>query len=103
LELNELPSQLEAWLPPTDSRLRPDQVALERGDKEKATSEKNRLEVDQRVRRHRMEANGESWKPLWFEPAHDEATGGMFWRYKGNYWNHRQDRAFNQCPKIFLS
>jgi hypothetical protein len=36
-------------LPPTDSRFRPDQRALENGDISKASDEKNRLEVKQRA------------------------------------------------------
>ena len=44
LQLNYLPSSLKPLLPPTDSRFRPDQRALENGDMELAASEKHRLE-----------------------------------------------------------
>jgi hypothetical protein len=39
-----LPNGLRKYLPPTDSRLRPDQRALEEGDIKLAAAEKQRLE-----------------------------------------------------------
>jgi hypothetical protein len=44
LQLNYLPNTLRPWLPPTDTRFRPDQRALENGDFKLAASEKERLE-----------------------------------------------------------
>ena len=44
LQLNYLPNFLELELPPTDSRFRPDQRALENGDFKLAAVEKNRIE-----------------------------------------------------------
>jgi hypothetical protein len=44
LQLNFLPPGLKEKLPPSDSRLRPDQRALEEGDLVKAAAEKARLE-----------------------------------------------------------
>ena len=102
IELNEITPQLRTFLPPTDSRLRPDQVALEQGDRERATSEKNRLENEQRLRRRRMEAEGQEWKPIWFQSDRDEFTGDLFWRFKGDYWKYRKEGLFKtNCPNIF--
>lgn len=42
-------------LPPTDSRLRPDQRHLENGEYDKADSEKLRLEKRQRMVRHHFD------------------------------------------------
>ena len=44
LQMNYLPNSLRPQLPPTDTRFRPDQRALENGDFKLANSEKNRLE-----------------------------------------------------------
>ena len=44
LQFNHLPNTLKPYLPPTDSRLRPDIRALENGDFKLAAYEKNRLE-----------------------------------------------------------
>lgn len=48
LQLNHLPASLKPKLPPTDSRLRPDQRALEEGNLKLAAEEKIRLEEKQR-------------------------------------------------------
>ncbi|GFZ01941.1 OSBP(oxysterol binding protein)-related protein 2B [Actinidia rufa] len=49
ITLNELTPGLQEKLPPTDSRLRPDQRHLENGEYEKANGEKLRLEKRQRM------------------------------------------------------
>ncbi|XP_057504510.1 oxysterol-binding protein-related protein 1C-like isoform X5 [Actinidia eriantha] len=56
ITLNELTSQLKEKLPPTDSRLRPDQRCLENGEYDKANSEKLRLEQRQRQKFVMMES-----------------------------------------------
>lgn len=59
LQLNYLPPGLKDKLPLTDSRLRPDQRALEEGDLIKAANEKARLEDKQRKMRKEREQKGE--------------------------------------------
>jgi hypothetical protein len=54
LQLNYLTPSLEQKLPPTDSRLRPDLRAWENGNLDLATSEKTRLEDNQRQRRNKL-------------------------------------------------
>lgn len=49
LQFNYLPDSLASRIAPTDSRLRPDQRALENGDFKLAAFEKNRLEEKQRA------------------------------------------------------
>ncbi|KAJ0753777.1 putative oxysterol-binding protein [Helianthus annuus] len=68
ITLNELTPGLKEKLPPTDSRLRPDQRCLENGEYEMANAEKLRLEQRQRQAR-KMQERG--WKPQWF--AKDKA------------------------------
>eukprot|EP01016_Furgasonia_blochmanni_P004013 TRINITY_DN11563_c0_g1_i4.p1 TRINITY_DN11563_c0_g1~~TRINITY_DN11563_c0_g1_i4.p1 ORF type:complete len:376 (-),score=63.77 TRINITY_DN11563_c0_g1_i4:61-1188(-) len=55
LQLNYLNKELAKFVPCTDSRLRPDQRALELGDLKLAIEEKKRLEDKQRLRRKMME------------------------------------------------
>ncbi|KAH1064828.1 hypothetical protein J1N35_029815 [Gossypium stocksii] len=55
ITLNELTPGLKEKLPPTDSRLRPDQRYLENGEYEMANSEKLRLEQQQRQARNMQE------------------------------------------------
>lgn len=59
MKLNNLPEKMRKKLPRSDSRLRPDQRALENFDIELATSEKHRLEEKQRAaRKYRAENPG---------------------------------------------
>ncbi|XP_031273625.1 oxysterol-binding protein-related protein 1C-like isoform X1 [Pistacia vera] len=94
ITLNELTTDLKEKLPPTDSRLRPDQRHLENGEYEMANSEKLRLEQRQRQAR-KMQESG--WKPRWF--AKDEVTGA--YRYVGGYWEAREKADWDLCPDIF--
>lgn len=66
IELNELLDEEKPWLPPTDTRFRPDQRALEEGDVQRAETIKSELEQQQRDRRKMQEMNGETPMPLWF-------------------------------------
>ncbi|CAN6283989.1 unnamed protein product [Urochloa humidicola] len=93
ITLNELTPDLKEKLPPTDSRLRPDQRHLENGEYEKANAEKLRLETRQRMAR-KMQENG--WKPRWFQRGED----GTF-RYVGGYWEAREQMKWDGCNDIF--
>lgn len=109
--LNESTDKLEAILPPTDSRLRPDQQAMERGEWDLANSQKEKLEALQRERRKeivaRFEQTGQPsgppipieergieigekwWVPRWFVREIDEDSGEEHWRFTGEYWKKR--------------
>ncbi|CAL9100603.1 unnamed protein product [Musa textilis] len=94
MTMNELTPGLKEKLPPTDSRLRPDQRCLENGEFEMANSEKLRLEQRQRQAR-KMQERG--WKPRWF--AKDK--GSDMYRYIGGYWEAREEGKWDGCPDIF--
>ncbi|XP_021277265.1 oxysterol-binding protein-related protein 2A-like isoform X1 [Herrania umbratica] len=94
ITLNELTPGLQEKLPPTDSRLRPDQRHLENGEYERANAEKQRLERRQRMSR-KLQENG--WNPRWFEK---EGENGSF-RYVGGYWEAREQGKWDGCPNIF--
>ncbi|CAN4084352.1 unnamed protein product [Withania somnifera] len=81
-------------LPPTDSRLRPDQRFLENGEYEMADSEKLRLEQRQREASKMQER---SWQPRWFA----KPKGSNTYQYTGGYWEARQTGKWNSCPHIF--
>lgn len=102
ITLNEEVSEAERpLLPPTDSRLRPDQRALENGLFDLGSKTKQVLEEGQRTRRREMEEAGKKWEPLWFDKVIDEATGRMDYRYKGTFFEQRQKGDWSMCPKIF--
>lgn len=94
ITLNELTPGLQEKLPPTDSRLRPDQRHLENGEYDMANSEKLRLETRQRMSR-KLQENG--WKPRWFKKEGEDGT----YRYIGGYWEEREDGKWEGCPNIF--
>lgn len=75
LQLNYLTPELKEKLPPTDTRLRPDQRALENGEGELAIFEKNRLEENQRARRKVFEKSGKEYAAAYFEEKEHPITG----------------------------
>lgn len=82
IQLNEITPDIKEYLPPTDSRLRPDQRALEEGDVDAAEHGKQTLEQKQRERRKKWEGAPKDAKPpQFFAPG--EGTGQ--WHYKGDY------------------
>jgi oxysterol-binding protein 1 len=91
--LNDLPPRLKPILPPTDSRLRPDQRAMEEGEYDFAAVEKNRVEEAQRTRRRVREAKGEHFEPRWFRKAKHPVTGEDYWKFGHEYWAIREDVA----------
>ncbi|KAI9848813.1 MAG: hypothetical protein M1838_000366 [Thelocarpon superellum] len=90
ITLNALPSKLKPYLAPTDTRLRPDQRAMEDGEYDLAATEKNRVEEKQRAKRRQREASGEEFEPRWFRRTKCPTTGEDLWDFTGEYWTARQ-------------
>ncbi|KAH8153405.1 uncharacterized protein LAJ45_02217 [Morchella importuna] len=101
ITLNAIPDNLKPVLCPTDTRLRPDQRAMEEGEYDFAATEKNRLEEKQRAKRRDREQSGEEWKPRWFEKAVCEVTGEEYWKAKGDYWGMRHSGEWKDVDDIF--
>uniref|UniRef100_A0A7N0VIP1 PH domain-containing protein n=1 Tax=Kalanchoe fedtschenkoi TaxID=63787 RepID=A0A7N0VIP1_KALFE len=93
ISLNEITPGLREHLPPTDSRLRPDQRHLENGVYEMANAEKLRLEQLQRQARKLQERG---WQPRWFQKDEDGC-----YRYRGGYWERREEKKWDGIPDIF--
>ncbi|KNA08425.1 hypothetical protein SOVF_162390 isoform C [Spinacia oleracea] len=94
ITLNELTPGLKEQLPPTDSRLRPDQRHLENGEYEMANAEKLRLETRQRMSRKLQE---DGWRPRWFDREGEDGP----YHYKGGYWEAKDKGNWDGCPNIF--
>lgn len=90
VSFQSLPDRLRPLLPPTDTRFRPDQRAMEEGEWDRAATEKTRVEEGQRARKREMDAKGEVWKPRWFQWGREEVTGDECWISKGEYWRTRE-------------
>lgn len=97
LQLNHLPASLKPCLPPTDSRFRPDQRALENGDLKLASEQKNLLEVKQRQTRKRRETTGEKHQCVYFDYAKCDFDDQQYWQYTGLYFE--QDRKANNWKR----
>ncbi|RMZ90622.1 hypothetical protein DV736_g2144, partial [Chaetothyriales sp. CBS 134916] len=99
--LNEITDIEKGHLAPTDSRLRLDQQALERGDHDKAEELKNALEEAQRSRRKEMEASSKQWNPRWF--AKVEQGDEVVWKLKtgkDGYWEERSKGQWSDVVPI---
>jgi len=81
ISLNEITSDIKDSLPPTDTRWRPDQRALEEGKMDEAEDGKQKLEAKQRERRKVWEGKPEDAKP----PQFFKSDGEGAWHYSGDY------------------
>jgi len=103
LQLNYLPDSLRNCIAPTDTRLRPDQRALENGDFKLAAVEKNRLEEKQRAVRRYNEKTKTQVKPFYFEEWEnpDDPTK-VYYKYNNLYFEKdRVERNWSRLPDIF--
>jgi len=90
VELNEITPDIKDVLPPTDTRLRPDQRLYEEGKADEASAEKERLEQRQREYLKDRELKGIPWEPRWFELKDDPIVSGVkTYQYKGGYFEQR--------------
>ncbi|XP_034731460.1 oxysterol-binding protein-related protein 2-like [Etheostoma cragini] len=97
MSLNELEPGMERLLAPTDCRLRPDIRAMEIGDMDLASTEKERLEEKQRASRRERSVDEEEWSTRWFQLGTNPHTGAEDWLYTGGYF----DRNYTDCPNIY--
>uniref|UniRef100_A0A3B4FQN1 Oxysterol-binding protein n=1 Tax=Pundamilia nyererei TaxID=303518 RepID=A0A3B4FQN1_9CICH len=93
IELNELCPELKDALPRTDARFRPDQRYLEEGNLEMASSEKQRIEDMQRVRRKWNDENNIKHEPRFFKKVVD-ANHRERWVSNNMYWELRKNPGF---------
>jgi len=106
--LNQITPIEAERLPPTDSRLRPDQRAAEDQDMDRAEALKARLEERQRQRRRIMEEHGQEWVPKWFAKVGPEEAGALggeeLWRLKSGregYWECRERGEWEGVTEVF--
>ncbi|WPH01828.1 Hypothetical protein R9X50_00468200 [Acrodontium crateriforme] len=104
--LNEITSIEENHLPPTDSRLRPDQLALENGEIDRAEATKAKLEERQRARRKVLEGHGKKWVPQFFEKVSGGEQDGdeevwMLKRGGAGYWERRSKGDWKEVQEVF--
>uniref|UniRef100_A0A672M3M7 Oxysterol-binding protein n=1 Tax=Sinocyclocheilus grahami TaxID=75366 RepID=A0A672M3M7_SINGR len=101
MEMNELTPDLKPLLPPTDTRLRPDQRLLEEGKIEETDKKKDEVEEKQRERRKILAKRGEEHIPCFFRKTLD-AAGKEVWLYNGTYWKIRDNAGFVNVKNLEL-
>lgn len=101
LTLNEINDNIRPWLAPTDTRLRPDQRAMEDGRYDEASAEKHRLEEKQRSARKARELRRETYKPNWFVKLVHPVTGDKYWNYNDKYWPRRKNKQLGDTGDIY--
>lgn len=101
ITLNDNNAKLIKWVAPTDTRLRPDQRAMEEGQYDRASNEKHRVEEKQRAAKKAREAKGVSYKPNWFIKKKHPITGETYWEYNGEYWRKRKNHELEGVADIF--
>ena len=101
LNVNYLDEELKKNLPPTDSRWRPDQAAMERGEFDFSTQEKKRLEQEQRERRKLTENEK---PPVYFtKEVINEKEKIFFYKFGGDrdYWEDKKNNDWEHLPRFF--
>ncbi|XP_028332024.1 oxysterol-binding protein-related protein 7 [Gouania willdenowi] len=101
LELNELTEELKPLLPPSDSRLRPDQRMLEEGRVEETDRKKDAIEERQRERRKELSRRGEEHQPRFFKRTKDSSERDV-WLTNDSYWKLRDDPGFANIANVIL-
>jgi hypothetical protein len=106
--LNQITEIERGHIPPTDTRLRPDQRAYEEGETDRAEALKARLEERQRARRRVMEDHGEEWVPRWFARVSSDEAAMLgeedVWRLKSGkegYWEERAMGKWEGVTDVF--
>lgn len=99
--LNGVDDKLKPWLAPSDTRLRPDQRAMEDGLYDEASDEKHRVEEKQRAARKERETKNITYEPNWFVKKKHPLTGDAYWEYNGDYWTNRRDKKLADSADIF--
>ncbi|CCE79857.1 Piso0_002949 [Millerozyma farinosa CBS 7064] len=101
ITLNGIDDSLKRYLPPTDTRLRPDQRAMEEGKYDLAFDEKHRVEEKQRAARKEREKHKVQYKPNWFVRKKHPITNDPYWEFRGDYWPKRRDNQLANSGDIF--
>uniref|UniRef100_A0A0B7AFG7 Oxysterol-binding protein n=1 Tax=Arion vulgaris TaxID=1028688 RepID=A0A0B7AFG7_9EUPU len=97
MSLNEIRSDMDKAIPPTDSRFRPDIRSMEEGKIDRSAEEKNRVEEKQREARSDRKKFKKEWQARWFNLQKDATTGKEDWAFNSTYWK----RNWQECADIF--
>lgn len=94
VQLNHINVKILQSLPPTDSRLRADIRALEKGNVDLALYERKRIEeqIKKKTLKYSHGAGATKLKPLWFElvvPEGESDPTAAFYQFNKKYWEEK--------------
>jgi oxysterol-binding protein 1 len=101
MSMNQLTETLKKSICPTDSRLRPDQRAMETGYFEEANNLKIKLEEKQRTTQKLFQESQFEYTPRWFIKTMDEVYKIESWKFTDEYWQIRKTGEWKNIPDIF--
>lgn len=102
--LNKITKIEDGFLPPTDSRMRPDLKFYEDGKLIEAESIKLNLELDQRNRRNENKKNDNKTVPSFFKLVFNGSNENGEWiiiKGEMNYWNRRKNQNWIGLPTLW--
>lgn len=104
--LNKITDIERGYLPPTDSRFRPDILVYRSGDVPKAEELKISIEDEQREKRKELEISGKVHKPMFFkqvggDPNSPETGEWVYIKGEKSYWNRREGNDWNDIPTLW--
>ena len=99
--VNYINDEMRKSLPPTDTRLRPDQRLMEEAKYDEAAEEKHRLEEKQRAVRKQNHNLGIEHKPRYFDHTRDPYSGEMIYVFNNKYWDIRKRMDYSDMPDLF--
>ena len=101
--LNYLPENLENFLPPTDSRFRPDLREYENGNNSIAEEINKILLKKEEEKIKKLSDENKLYQPVYFKEIFNQNINNYFYKYKGNYWEDRNQKNWKGLNKdIFL-
>ena len=92
ISLNAPQPSLMEWVAKSDTRLRPDQRAMEDGLYDDAGDLKLYVEEKQRAARKAREEQNVEYEPNFFFKDVHPITGEEYWKFTGDYWNLRSQK-----------
>jgi len=90
--------EMVGTVPRSDSRFRQDRMVLERGDKNRATTNRSNLETIEKRKKTFRQDNGLEYLPKYFEMK--EIDGFPYWNYNGQYDVDRETVPNQDLPAI---
>mgnify|MGYP002623799201 FL=1 len=90
--LNHITDELNAVLPPSDTRFRPDQKEYEIGSTEKSQEIKKTIEEMQQYKQELLDKSNKEYQPIYFSNEYNEESKDFVFMYKGGYWEDRANK-----------